>query len=124
MKKLATSFAQLPQYLAIGIVSVAVNLVVFSIANAGTENIYFATFIGNLSSIFVNFTGLNKVFISSALAPTVLKYSISLIVFYFVSVTITILIIKLGAIDLIARAITIAVLFPLVYLVNKYLVFK
>lgn len=122
--KIANVYSQLPQYLGVGILSVAVNLIAFWIANLATENIYIATLVGNLTSILVNFTGLHKIFTASSLTNSALKYAGSLTLFYFLSVFITLWIIDLGLADLIARSITIALLFPVVYLVNKYLVFK
>jgi putative flippase GtrA len=124
IRKIANAYSQLPQYLGVGILSVAVNLIAFWIANLATENIYIATLIGNLTSILVNFTGLHKIFAASSLTNSALKYAASLTLFYFLSVFITLWIIDLGLADLIARSITIALLFPVVYLMNKYLVFK
>ena len=121
---IATAYSQLPQYLLIGILSVAANLFVFWIASFVTENIYLATLIGNLASIVVNFTGLRQIFNSTSFTPSLIKYSLSLTLFYFLNVFLTIWFIRFGIDDLISRAIAIAVLFPLVYLVNKYLVFK
>jgi hypothetical protein len=99
-------------------------LIAFWIANLATDNIYIATLIGNLTSILVNFTGLHKIFAASSLTNSALRYGASLALFYFLSVFITIWMIELGLADLIARSITIALLFPFVYLVNKYIVFK
>jgi putative flippase GtrA len=121
---IATAYAQLPQYFLIGILSVAANLFVFWIVSFATENIYLSTLIGNLASIVVNFTGLRKIFNSTSFTPSVIKYGMSLSFFYFLNVSLTIWFIQFGLDDLISRAITIAILFPFVYLVNKYLVFK
>ena len=117
------AYSQLPQYFIIGILSVAINLVVFWITNYLTQDIYISTLLGNLASIVLNFAALHQLFKSTAIASSLFKYFISLVVFYFLSVYATIFLIELGVIDVIARGIVVAVFFPIVYLVNKYLVF-
>lgn len=116
-------YSQLPQYFVIGILSVAINLVVFWITNYLTQDIYISTLLGNVASITLNFTALQKLFNSTAIAFSLFKFFISLAVFYFLSVYATIFLIELGVLDVIARGLVVAAFFPIVYLVNKYLVF-
>lgn len=123
LRALQHAYEQMPQYIIIGLLSVAINLIVFWITNKITEDIYISTLLGNLASITLNFTGLYKLFKSNSIAPSVIKYLFSLIVFYFLSVYSTIFLIEIGLIDVVARAIMVAIFFPIVYLVNKYLVF-
>lgn len=123
LRELQHAYEQMPQYIIIGLLSVAINLIVFWITNKITEDIYISTLLGNLASITLNFTGLYKLFKSNSIAPSVIKYLFSLIVFYFLSVYSTIFLIEIGLIDVVARAIMVAIFFPIVYLVNKYLVF-
>jgi putative flippase GtrA len=123
LTKVVDVYVHLPRYIIVGALSAAVNIIVFWLVNSKTGNIYVATLLGNLISVFVNFSGLTHVFKSKFFSYAILRYSISLIVFYFLSVSITIMFSYIGISDVLARSIALCLLFPVGYLVNRYLVF-
>lgn len=123
LAKVAEVYVHLPRYIIVGVLSAGVNIIVFWIVNSNTGNIYVATLLGNLISVFVNFSGLTHVFNSKFFSYTILRYSISLVVFYFLSISMTLIISSMSISDVLARSITICLLFPIGYLVNRYLIF-
>jgi putative flippase GtrA len=123
LAKVIEVYVHLPRYLVVGVLSAGVNIIVFWLVNSKTGNIYLATLLANLISVFVNFYGLTHVFKSKFFSYAIMRYSISLVVFYFFSISITIMISLMGTSDVLARSITLCLLSPIGYLVNRYLVF-
>ena len=123
LTKVVDVYVHLPRYIIVGALSAAVNIIIFWLVNSKTGNIYVATLLGNLISVFVNFSGLTHVFKSKFFSYAILRYSISLVVFYFLSVSLTIMFSYIGISDVFARTIALCLLFPIGYLVNRYLVF-
>jgi putative flippase GtrA len=123
LTKVVDVYVHLPRYIIVGALSAAVNIIIFWLVNSKTGNIYVATLLGNLISVFVNFSGLTHVFKSKFFSYAIFRYSISLVVFYFLSVSITIMFSYIGISDVLARTIALCLLFPIGYLVNRYLVF-
>jgi hypothetical protein len=108
----------------IGLLTSGVNILIFYLGIKGFGSIYFATLVGNIASIFVNFSGLRKIFASKFAALVVTKYAASLVIYYFLSVSSTLAIISFGLTEVVARSLSICILFPLGYLANKYLIFR
>lgn len=126
IKKYSIAFSLLPQYVLIGAMSVLVNVITFWMVFNYSNDIYFSTLLGNLVSAFANFIGLSRVFVSESdgIFPTLLKYLTSLLLFYWLSVWLTLFFINLGLTEVVARVFAICVLVPPGYLANRYLVFK
>lgn len=108
----------------VGLITVITNLSIFQIVLHVSENIYYATLLGNASSIAINFAGLSKIFKSKNELLTVVKYLTSWISYYLLTIVLILLFLNLNLIPLAARIITLLVLTPVNYLVQKNLVFR
>ena len=126
IKKYAIAFSLLPQYILVGVITVLANMITFSLVFTHSNDVYVSTLLGNLVSAFANFKGLSKIFLteSSGFFPILLKYGVSLFLYYWISVWTTLFFIDLGFIEVVARALAICALVPPGYLANRYLVFK
>lgn len=124
--KYAIAFSLLPQYILVGVITVLANMITFTLVFIYSKDVYVSTFLGNLVSALANFKGLSKIFLtySGGIFPILLKYSLSLFLYYWVSVWTTLFFIDLGLIEVVARAVAICILVPPGYLANRYLVFK
>lgn len=111
-------------YIAVGILTVIVNLVVFHLSFLLWANVFVSTFLGNLFSIVVNYSGLSNVFKSDLGLRRAFKYFISWISYYFLTIWLVILFINLNFLPLIARVVTLFVLTPINYFAQKKLVFN
>jgi putative flippase GtrA len=122
----AIAFSLLPQYIVVGAITVLTNMITFSLVFNFSKDIYVSTLLGNLVSALANFKGLSKIFVSESrdIVPTLVKYVISLFLYYLVSVWTTLFFIDLGLIEVVARALAICLLVAPGYLANRYLVFK
>ena len=126
LSKYFIAFSILPHYILVGAITVMVNVITFWLVFNYSNNIYISTLVGNVVSAFANFKGLSKVFGSKSINffPTLTKYLISLFAYYWLSVWSTLFFIEFGLIEVVARALAIAMLLPFGYLANRYLVFK
>lgn len=86
--------------------------------------VYIATFMGNLVSVVVNYSGLTKVFNSKAKVVSIFKYIATWISYYFLTIWLVILLIDLNFAPLESRIMTLIILTPINYLAQKFLVFK
>ena len=108
----------------IGVLTVLVNLIVFQISLWLGTSIYVATLLGNATSIFVNYFGLADVFKSSAKVSSFAKYISAWIGYYFATIWLVLLFIDFGLIPLESRILTLFILTPLNYLLQKHVIFK
>jgi putative flippase GtrA len=111
-------------FIMIGIVTVLVNLATFQFLMFLGATVYFATFVGNFVSVIVNYSGLTSVFNSSARIKSIFKYSLTWISYYFLTIWLVILFINLNFSALESRVITLILLTPINYIVQKFIVFK
>lgn len=111
-------------FVTIGILTVVVNLIVFQISLWLGASIYIATLLGNATSIIVNYFGLADVFKSSAKVISFTKYIIAWFSYYFATIWLVLLFIDLGLAALEARVVTLFILTPLNYLLQKNVIFK
>lgn len=111
-------------YVVVGILTVIVNLVVFHLSFLFWSNVFVSTFLGNFFSIVVNYSGLSNVFKSDLGLRRVIKYFISWISYYFLTIWLVIFFINLNFLPLIARVVTLFILTPINYLAQKKLVFN
>jgi putative flippase GtrA len=123
-QNIARVFFHLPAYFVIGLLTGLVNILVFWVGINIIDSIYIATLAGNVASIFVNFGGLRKIFAAKFAISIVVKYATSLVIYYFLSVGLTLAIFGIGVAEVISRGLTICILFPLGYIANKYLIFS
>jgi putative flippase GtrA len=124
LKDFKDIFLNLPAYVIIGILTGGVNIITFWLAINLMNSIYVATLIGNLTSILVNFNGLKQIFKAKVKIKVILKYTISLIGYYFFSVQFTLLAINLGMMEVLSRFLVMCLLFPFGYISSKYFVFR
>jgi putative flippase GtrA len=120
-------FVKLPPFIGfifIGALTVLVNLVTFQTTLLFGASIFTATFLGNLISTAANYAGLSGVFKSGPKFQTIIKYVVSWISYYFCTVWLVLLFIKFGFTSLESRVATLAILTPINYLVQKFLVFN
>ena len=108
----------------IGLATVLVNLFTFQFLMFIGATVYIATFMGNLVSVVVNYSGLTKVFNSKAKVVSIFKYVATWISYYFLTIWQVILLIDLDFAPLESRIITLVILTPINYLAQKFLVFK
>ena len=108
----------------IGVLTVLVNLIVFQISLLVGTSIYIATLLGNATSIFVNYFGLADVFKSSAKVISFAKYISAWMAYYFATIWLVLLFIDFGLIPLESRILTLFILTPINYLLQKYVIFK
>ncbi len=111
-------------FVTIGILTVLVNLIVFQISLWLGASIYIVTLLGNATSIIVNYFGLADVFKSSAKVISFTKYIIAWFSYYFATIWLVLLFIDLGLAALEARVVTLFILTPLNYLLQKNVIFK
>ena len=87
----------------IGVLTVLVNLLVFQTSLWAGESIYFATLLGNATSIIVNYFGLADVFKSNAKAKSFAKYIAAWFAYYFATLWLVLLFIDFGLIPFESR---------------------
>lgn len=112
------------KYFFIGVASVLVNLTFYALSLKLNPSIYLATLVGNVVSTVFNFTGLQVIFKSTKPLHSGVKYAISLVIYYYLSVQLTILLISFDLSKILSRAIVVALLFPFGFLANKFIIFK
>jgi putative flippase GtrA len=108
----------------IGVATVLVNLFTFQFLMFIGTSVYLATFLGNLVSVVVNYSGLTSVFNSKTKLVSILKYIATWISYYFLTIWLVILLIDLNFTPLESRIMTLIILTPINYLAQKFLVFK
>lgn len=108
----------------IGILTVLVNLLVFQTSLWVGASIYVATLLGNATSILVNYFGLADVFKSNAKVLNFAKYISAWIGYYFATIWLVLMFIDLGLIPFESRVLTLFILTPLNYLLQKFVIFR
>ena len=108
----------------IGILTVLVNLIVFQTSIWLGSPVYVATLLGNATSILVNYFGLADVFRSNAKVKSFAKYIASWFLYYFATLWLVLLFIDLGLIPFESRVLTLIILTPLNYLLQKFVIFR
>ncbi len=111
-------------FVLIGILTVAVNLIVFQISLWLGASIYVATLLGNATSIIVNYFGLADVFKSSARVFSFTKYILAWVTYYFLTIWLVLFFIDLSLTPLESRVLTLFILTPLNYLLQRFVIFK
>ncbi len=111
-------------FVLIGILTVAVNLIVFQISLWLGASIYVATLLGNATSIVVNYFGLADVFKSSAKVFSFTKYILAWVTYYFLTIWLVLFFIDLSLTPLESRVLTLFILTPLNYLLQRFIIFK
>jgi len=111
-------------FILIGVLTVLVNLIVFQISLWLGASIYIATLLGNATSIIVNYFGLADVFKSSARVFSFTKYILAWVTYYFLTIWLVLLFIDFGLTPLESRILTLFILTPLNYLLQRFVIFK
>ena len=112
------------KYFLVGVASVLVNLTFYALSLKFNPSIHLATLAGNVVSTIFNFTGLQIIFRSTKPLHAGIKYLISLVIYYYLSVELTILLISFDLSKILSRALVVAFLFPFGFLANKFIIFK
>lgn len=112
------------RFVVVGIIALGVNFSVFQLLIILGSGIYIATLAGNLTSILVNFSGLSTVFNSKKYVPNLAKYLAGWISYYFLTVWILNFALNFGLTPIIGRLTALALLTPVSFLFQKYIVFK
>lgn len=112
------------KFLLVGALTVLVNLVTFNFLLVNNFSIYSSTLFGNLTSILINFVGLSEIFNSERKILVFIKYVISWVSYYFLTIFIVFLLIALTASPLQARVFALCILTPINFLVQKKLIFN
>ena len=108
----------------IGVLTVLVNLLVFQTSLWAGASIYFATLLGNATSIIVNYFGLADVFKSNAKAKSFAKYIAAWFAYYFATLWLVLLFIDFGLIPFESRVLTLFILTPINYLLQRFVIFR
>lgn len=108
----------------IGILTVLVNLVVFQTSIWFGLPVYVATLLGNATSIIVNYFGLADVFSSNAKIKSFAKYIAAWFAYYFATLWLVLLFIDFGFIPFESRILTLFILTPLNYLLQRFVIFR
>jgi putative flippase GtrA len=111
-------------FVLVGILTVAVNLIVFQISLWLGASIYVATLLGNATSIVVNYFGLADVFKSSAKVFSFTKYILAWVTYYFLTIWLVLFFIGLNLTPLESRVLTLFILTPLNYLLQRFIIFR
>ncbi len=111
-------------FLFVGILTVLTNLITFQALISLSVDIYLATFLGNLVSVVVNFTGLSNNFDAGYKVKVLTKYTLSLFLYYFITIFLLSLFLNFGLSPIESRTLALFILTPLNYLAQKSIVFK
>ncbi len=111
-------------FLLVGILTVLTNLITFLALISLGIDIYFATFFGNLVSVIINFTGLRKNFESGSSVKILTKYTLSLILYYLITISLLSIFLDFDLSPIISRTLALIILTPLNYIAQKSIVFK
>jgi hypothetical protein len=110
-------------FLTIGVLTLLMNLLVFQTFLLVGLGIYVSAFLGNLTSIAINYAGLTKVFNKQRKLTSVLRYIGAWIFYYFATIWLIMIFIGNELSPLSARVATLIVLTPINYLVQQNFVF-
>lgn len=118
------AIAEFIKFLLVGTITVVVNLIVFNVSIINNFPIYVATLFGNLTSILVNFVGLSEIFDSEKKYLTFIKYLISWISYYFLTIFIVSIFILMSLTALESRVVALFLLTPINFLIQRKLIFS
>lgn len=112
-------------FLFVGGFTTLTNLIVFSIAIYSSFSLQLAIALGNASSIAINYFGLKSLFNGPSKFWQVIKYLLSLLSYYFISLVLMVLLQKstLDFSEIVNRIIVLVLLTPPNYVVQKKFVF-
>ena len=111
-------------FIATGVLTVVVNLIVFQASLWVGASIYIATLLGNATSVIVNYFGLSDVFDSNAKVKSFSKYLISWFAYYFLTIWLVLLFVNQDFAPFESRIGALIILTPLNYLLQKYVIFR
>jgi len=111
-------------FIATGVLTVVINLIVFQASLWVGASIYIATLLGNATSVIVNYFGLSDVFDSNAKVKSFSKYLISWFAYYFLTIWLVLLFVNQDFAPFESRIGALIILTPLNYLLQKYVIFR
>ncbi len=111
-------------FIATGVLTVVINLIVFQASLWVGASIYIATLLGNATSVIVNYFGLSDVFDSNAKVKSFSKYLISWFAYYFLTIWLVLLFVNQDFAPVESRIGALIILTPLNYLLQKHVIFR
>ncbi len=111
-------------FLVVGLLAAISNLITFRLFIEIGSSIYISTLFGNIVSALVHFRGLAEVFGSSNKINSFTKYITSWVIYYFLTIWFVTFLIFLKFSPFESRAITLTLLTPISYLIQKLFIFR